>query len=188
MTITKEDVMRRDFTVRETNIAKGAACMLLLFHHLFHNRWDMFYNIGGFEPPLIGRAASFARVCVAMFVILSGFGLARSAEKSEKVGLKYTYNRLIKLYMPFWAIFIIFVPLGFVLGRSPLEIYGQGYTFLKHIAIDWFGLNYMFDPNFIKNFKKVLTKHKKKFIIKIVRENKYIMQVSYNGYYLSLPS
>lgn len=133
----------KTFTLRETNIAKGVACILLLVHHLFYNseRFDMFYHIFGIDnPPVIYVLAKLSKVCVAIFVILSGYGLTKSFKKGEQSKGWFTYKHFVKLFCQYWFIFIIFVPLGFVLGKNPIEIYGGGYKGLIKCLIDFCGL------------------------------------------------
>ena len=135
--------MNNTFTIKETNEAKGVACMLLLLHHLFYSesKWGMFYSIGGINPPLIAIAANVGKVCVAMFIFLSGYGLAKSAEKSGESGIKFVYRHMVKLMCKYWFVFIIFVPLGFVFGRSPIDVYGNNGKGILRFIIDFLGLS-----------------------------------------------
>ena len=137
----EKEQISREFTIKETNIAKGIACMLLLFHHLFYHesKFDLFWHLT--NPPLISSAATLGKVCVAIFLILSGYGLVKSAESDEKVGVKFTLRHLTKLIMQFWFIYILFVPLGFVFGRSPLDIYGIGIRGIIKAVIDFLGIS-----------------------------------------------
>jgi len=130
------------FTVRETNICKGAACLLLLMHHLFFPqiRWDSYYHIFGMTPPLISYPAQAAKVCVAIFMILSGYGLTKSAQKSGDAGIKFVYRHLVKLLFGFWFVFVIFVPLGFVFGKPPTGVYGGGVKGMLRCFIDFMGI------------------------------------------------
>ena len=78
---------------------------------------------------------------MAIFLILSGYGLVKSAESDEKVGVKFILRHLTKLMMQFWFIYILFVPLGFVFGRSPLDIYGIGIKGIIKAVIDFLGIS-----------------------------------------------
>lgn len=137
----EKEHISREFTIQETNIAKGIACMLLLFHHLFYHesKFELFWHLA--NPPLISTAATLGKVCVAMFLLLSGYGMVKSAEFDGKVGVKFTLRHLTKLMMQFWFIYILFVPLGFVFGRSPLDIYGIGIKGIIKALIDFFGIS-----------------------------------------------
>lgn len=137
----------KKFSLRETNISKGVACILLLFHHLFYHssRYDMYYHILGIDnPPLIAKIAIMSKVCVAIFVILSGYGLAKSFEKASCSSAYFTYKHIVKLLCQYWFVFIIFVPLGFFLGKNPVEIYGTGVKGITVFVIDFMGLANIF--------------------------------------------
>lgn len=143
------------FDKRQTNIAKGVALLLLLWHHLFYNdpkyynRFTSLYNLGG--VPIECYVASFCKVCVAVFLLLSGYGLVKSYSNYSKIEsdknngikktIKYVFNHLIKLLSDYWFVYIIFVPLGLVLGRSFLDVYG---TNPIHYITDFFGVSFLF--------------------------------------------
>jgi peptidoglycan/LPS O-acetylase OafA/YrhL len=101
----------RVFDLNSTLACKGVALLLLLWHHLFY------------ECPQYGHivffTATLSKVCVSMFVFLSGFGFAESI-KGKNVGLFAFYKkRLVPLYFNYWLIAAIFVPFGiFVMNRS----------------------------------------------------------------------
>ena len=138
----------KSFTAKETNIAKGVACILLLIHHLFYSQksFDLFYHTFGIEnKPLAARIASIAKICVAIFVILSGYGLSKSAEKNKDSDAYFTYRHLVKLFCQYWFIFVIFVPMGFLFGRNPVEIYGLGIKGVIKLLIDFIGLANLFN-------------------------------------------
>lgn len=58
---------------------------------------------------------------MAIFIILSGYSLAISV-KDKPIGLMAFYKkRLSRLYMNYWLIALIFIPIGILFGYRPLE-------------------------------------------------------------------
>lgn len=125
-----------DFDIKQTHIAKGVAVLLLIWHHLFFNRPDIyvrFTSIYIFQGvPVECWIASFSKVCVAIFLLLSGYGMYKSYNKKigvDKVGclckkeFVFVSNHILKQLFNFWFIFVIFVPIGFFFGRNISEIY-----------------------------------------------------------------
>ena len=143
----------KKFTIKHTNIVKGIAVILLLWHHLFYNnpkyfnRYVSLFWIKGM--PIEAFIAVFCKVCVAIFMFLSGYGLFKSytaftknrKNGGVKQGLLFIKNRWLKLMSSFWFVYIIFVPLSLVFGTSFLEIYG---TNPFHYLADFFGVSYLF--------------------------------------------
>ena len=146
------------FDKRQTNIAKGVSVLLLLWHHLFYNNQDnyqLFHSVFIFKGiPVECFLADFCKVCVAVFLILSGYGLCKSWERdSSSMILKKNYkarvkadiifvkNHLLKLMFSFWFVFIIFVPLSIWLGTPFYETY-QGN--IVYGIIDFCGLSSLF--------------------------------------------
>ena len=144
------------FDRRQTNMAKGVALLLLLWHHLFYNspeKYDMFFSVFSFRGiPVESFIADFCKVCVAVFLILSGYGLTKSFSKYTErnyvngrltisQNVKYVKNHLLKLLLDYWFIYIIFVPLGLFFGKSFLSVYGKNPL---HYLADFFGVSYLF--------------------------------------------
>lgn len=85
-----------------TNCAKGIAILLMLYHHLFYKNMDY--------GQFIYSTALLAKVCVTMFVVLSGYGLTVSV-KQQSLGEFYR-KRYAKLYLNYWVIMLIFIPVS----------------------------------------------------------------------------
>ena len=97
----------------ESNIVKGIAIFMMLCHHL----WGFPERFPGYEIPhfLHVFGLSFCRLCVSLFLFVSGYGFAKSFEKK---GFSYldSKNRILKTYSSYWKIFLIFIPIGFLGG------------------------------------------------------------------------
>ncbi len=107
------------FDVSITNVSKGMALMLILWHHLFYEQPDRGW--------LVYQSALLAKVCVGIYVILSGYGLAESAKSKSFNLLAFYKRRLVKLYMNYWFIAALFIPIGvFFMGRTLESVYGDG--------------------------------------------------------------
>lgn len=108
-----------DFTPTDTKIAKGVAIILMIVHHLFafpkriNFDYISFGHIGNNTIEfLIG---SFGKICVAMFIFLSGFGLYKQFGKENDINLKnIIIKKIKKIYIYYWIIFVMFVPIGFI--------------------------------------------------------------------------
>lgn len=138
--------METKFTTKYTNIIKGCAVMLLLFHHLFYKMefFDGCFTFCQSELIFYNMIARLSKVCVAIFLILSGYGLTVSANKAtEIITWRFSQRHIVKLMINFWVIYLLFVPLGFVLGRNPVEIYGAGVTGIGKFFMDFFGIAYL---------------------------------------------
>lgn len=155
-----ENIQKKEFIFdkRQTNIAKGVALLLLLWHHLFYNdpnNYDMFvslFNVKGM--PIECLIANFCKVCVAIFLFLSGYGLYKSYNSyltilknsnnraSVKNDLIYIKNHLLKLLSQYWFVYIIFVSMGFAFGRNPIQIYKGNFLYF---ILDFFGLANIFN-------------------------------------------
>lgn len=135
-------------SIEDSNVLKGIALLLLLVHHLFGIMstvgWydDVFFVGSHGIANEIGKAS---KLCVAIFVFLSGYGLTVQAENRGGIGniLQFYKHRLLKLMINYWFIWLIFVPVGvFVFGRTFDDAY-QDHILIKAIA-DVFGLAYVF--------------------------------------------
>ena len=95
---------QNNFGINSTNSCKGVALILLLWHHLYY------------ENPEFGlityKIALLSEVCVAIFVILSGYGLSESIKHKNEGLLAFYKKRFVSLFSNYWFIAIIFVPLG----------------------------------------------------------------------------
>lgn len=145
-----------EFDRRQTNIAKGIAVLLLLWHHLFFNNPEKYSDFVSLlylgSTPIECFFADFCKVCVAVFVVLSGYGLYKSFEKYErtnavngKLSIKkqivFVKNHLVKLMFGYWFIYLIFVPMGICLNRPFWAFYGDNPFY--YIA-DFLGLAHLF--------------------------------------------
>ncbi len=127
------------FLPKNTNFAKGVALMLLLVHHLFYADSYSFAAVFLGGKGIWVTFSTVAKVCVAMFLILSGFGLSKSWEW-QKTGIMAFYKKHIgKLYYNYWLIWLLFVPLGVVFfNRTFNAVYGDNY--LEGFVINFMGL------------------------------------------------
>ena len=142
------------FTVEKTNLCKGVAILIMLFHHLFFRpeSWPLyFYKIKLGSTPLIGYIASQGKICVSIFVFLSAYGLTLSVRKKNKQGggkhiaeryASFVISHIKKLYMLYWPVFILAMLAGIVFRVSnPFDIYCSFGEWIK----DFLGVEYIFD-------------------------------------------
>lgn len=86
-------------TKNDTLVLKGVAILLLLWHHMFFVSKDLL-----FDWHDIGiKSAILSRVCVAIFVFLSGYGLMVSSKINESL-IAFYRKRLFKLLLNYWYI------------------------------------------------------------------------------------
>jgi peptidoglycan/LPS O-acetylase OafA/YrhL len=88
-----------------------------------------------YEHPEFGQLVFFsaiiAKVCVAIFLILSGYGLAQSIQHKPMGLWSFYKKRFSYIYLNYWFIAILFVPLGIYYFNRPIaEVFGA-YPYLK---------------------------------------------------------
>ena len=104
------------FDRNDTKVIKGVAVLLMLLHHLwgFPDRIALeggfTSRIAVFGEPIYLYLADFAKICVSMFMFLGGYGICKSWQ-SGKLDLT---KKLKELYIMYWKIFLVFVPIGFI--------------------------------------------------------------------------
>jgi len=138
--------MAKDFSKNHTNLIKGAATLLLLFHHLFYKMtyFDICYVWSDLWIHGLNYIAVSAKVCVALFLFLSGYGLVKSANKEKRpITIKFSALHIIKILIPLWFIYILFVPMGYAFGRTFTDIYGKGVSSVFRMCADLTGTSYL---------------------------------------------
>lgn len=121
----------RTLTITDTNVLKGIALLLLLCHHCFYTG-EPFDDIVINGLPMIACLGSFSKICVALFVFLSGYGLTKQTMAKGNIGNVITFyrRRYVKLMINYWLIWLIFVPMGvFAFHRTFPMVYGGHYIF-----------------------------------------------------------
>lgn len=142
------------FSKEETNVCKGVAICLMIFHHLFYSEdsWARFYqavHIG--TRPLLSIFALHGKICVTIFVFLSAYGLAVTAQSRSTYGLQipkhkaylhFVFSHVKKLYFLYWPVFIPAMMIGILSGKSsPISIYRSIGQWIR----DLFGVAYILD-------------------------------------------
>lgn len=146
------------FTKEHTMQMKGIAIIILLFHHCFLNaqRWATvpyeklattkgwgYYPISfaPFSSHTIQYLASFSKICVAMFVFMTGYGMWVSYESQKKKTTMSNYikKRMVTLMTGFLIIFVVTEILAISTGRF-IEVYGHDFRSVVYMIIDALGL------------------------------------------------
>ena len=146
------------FTKEHTMQMKGIAIIILLFHHCFLNaqRWATvpyeklattkgwgYYPISfaPFSSHTIQYLASFSKICVAMFVFMTGYGMWVSYESQKKKTTMSNYikKRMVTLMTGVLIIFAVTEILAIPTGRF-IEVYGHDFRSVVYMIIDALGL------------------------------------------------
>lgn len=127
----------------QTNVFKGVAITLMFVHHLFGDAGvlkDM--NVHPFIPQnILLMIASAGKVCVAIFVFVSAYGITKQQEKNGDSNLA---KRIIKIWMPFFFIYI-FAAIAAVATGNWKPTYGKAWQSNLYFAlIDALGLANLF--------------------------------------------
>lgn len=116
-------MMLEKFDVSITNASKGMALMLILWHHLFYEHTHD-------EGFLVYQSALLAKVCVGIYVVLSGYGLAESIKHKALDLVAFYKRRVLKLYLNYWFIALLFIPIGVLfMGRTLESVFGENAYF-----------------------------------------------------------
>ncbi|MCB2293945.1 acyltransferase [Clostridium algoriphilum] len=142
-----------EFTKTHTQIAKGIAIILMMIHHLFAFP-DRIQNVSYvsmmplFTPSVLpGNSiefllGDFGKICVAMYLFLSGYGLYISSTKKENFTFKDSVHKMMKFLINYWVIFIIFVPVGLVWFSDKPAYHFNIIIFMKNLFTLSYSYNY----------------------------------------------
>ncbi len=127
---------------KDTGIIKGVAICFMLWHHLFPNA---LYSGGSSAVVFM---AAVGKVCVSLFLLMSGYGLAcqysklitdsKSLKERFFATIKFIAKRYVKFYTGYWIIFLIFSMIGVWLGVS-FESRYETDSILFPLVVDFFG-------------------------------------------------
>ena len=118
-------------TKSDTRQLKGLAILMMLWLHLFSNEetaghlsyWLSYIN----GLPLAYSLTRLASCCVPIYIFLGGYGLAATYQTAPAHQL-HVGRRTLALMANFWLIFLIFIPIGFVV--NPERYPGDALTFV----------------------------------------------------------
>lgn len=131
----KEIVTSQDTSlINKSNslVLKGIGILLMLWHHLFFSAessdlyWDYHIYVGSHNFGIVNQLGIYCKLCVALFVFVSGYGLEVTYKSRELDVLAFYKHRFKKLYFNYWFIWLIFVPISiFFFGQSLSDAYNS---------------------------------------------------------------
>lgn len=111
------------FTRKDTKVAKAVAVVWMCIHHLFAfpDRFPENVSYISIFPHDYEYVLGYVgKICVAMFVCLSGYGTYKSICAKEEVGHQ-VLSKIWGLYKKYWSVFFIFIPIGMLIGVERIE-------------------------------------------------------------------
>ena len=137
--------MKKYLSIDDSNVFKGLAIMLMLWHHIFFQKQAYFDEFLFLSYDVIEYTRVMAKLCVSIFVFVSGYGLAVQAEKHGGIGnlKEYYIHRFSRLYFNYWFIFLIFVPITVLYFHRTLAM-AYGANIIQSLFLDFTGLIYCF--------------------------------------------
>lgn len=134
-------------SLQDTSVIKGIAIVAMICHHVFQ------YPSHGVEyTGVLYAIGVLGKVCVALFLFCSGYGLTVQYQKrvcESSTGwwdnvinsIRFVLNRLAKFYASYWPVFVVFVPITiFCFDRSLVDAYGENMNVVKRLVYDFMGL------------------------------------------------
>ena len=119
----------------DTACIKGIAILFMLGHHLF-------LNTTKYGALTLWLAVVF-KVCVALFLFVSGYGMTKQYGSLERRNIRSTMKmllrRFINFFLPYWFCFVLVVVIGHLWGITFQDVYPATRNTVKCAVLDFFG-------------------------------------------------
>lgn len=177
-------------TKKESLQMKGAAILIMIFLHLFINPSNVALCQNYFfwrGEPVVSQLAKFTGICVSLYLFLSGYGLYIIYRRNSNIR---PWKRILKLYLNFWIVFVIFIPLAAYL--YPDRYPGNWMVFLNNVT----GWHTTYNGEWWFLFPYILLLLSAKWIFRVINNLNFmqlvllvggIFIVSYLGIWLNRP-
>ena len=114
---------------------KGIAILFMLWHH-------QFLNTTRYGAVTLSLAIVF-KVCVALFLFVSGYGLTKQygglERRNVRTTIEFLLRRFISFFLQYWFCFGLVVLIGNLCGNTFQEVYPSSRNTLKCLILDFFG-------------------------------------------------
>ena len=142
---------KRTFSKESSKIAKGLAILLMLFYHLFYSKPDNL-DMGVIFSPIPENVfltmARFGNICVAVFVMITAYGLSAKLFEKENPTLMEacgnSFKRAGKLLFHFAFMFVCVNLLWFHWFDYAVT-FGKGKQGVLAFFLDGLGLSHLFN-------------------------------------------
>lgn len=145
--MTHNDVNIFALSKQDTSVMKGIAIIAMLCHHVYTCQPDWVEAY----PYVLTMIGVLGKVCVAIFLFCSGYGLSVQYDKvlyatntfldTVRGTIRFLLKRFIKFYSAYWFIFLIFVPITvFFFDRPLAAAYGENVNIVKRLIFDILGI------------------------------------------------
>lgn len=126
----KPDKLKEGAFSKENSLAiKAIAIIMMMWHHCFSAGRFEKYAID-FWPLTQSQAinvANFCKICVSLFVFVSGYGLYLTWQKARERGVstsRWVYEKLVRTLSGFWFVLILAWVVCTFLDNRPYRVYG----------------------------------------------------------------
>lgn len=137
----------KEYTKDRTLIVKGVAIMLLLMYHLFHEKYvleEMGVNHAPLSQETFLNLAGFGNICVAIFVMLTAYGISTGIFKEVNLNTKNEFQkagrRFAKLMLNFFVVYVTINAICFPFLNYG-SLYGEGKQSVLLMLCDALGLS-----------------------------------------------
>lgn len=147
------------FTKQDTLLVKGVAIIMMIVHHCFAgpDRYAGYeINFGFVGEEVTVMISGFFKICVGIFVFLSGYGITVSLMKQETLKTAdyalQIKKRICSLMSGYWFIFIVSFVLSLIIDRTMFRVYKDASMInsVFFVVADFLGLANLFGtPTFI---------------------------------------
>lgn len=176
-----------EFTRNDTLIAKGIAISLMLIHHLYAFKHRILDD-NSYIPILVvfdleKYVGEFGKICVSVFLFLSGYGLFLSASNYRRNIYIFCIKKLKDFYLTYWIYFLIFVPLGLFIFNDVTHFNSNVLRYKLDIEIilkNWFGFSASFNDEwwFVKLYIAILILFYPLYFTLLNRHEKIVIVIS----------
>lgn len=145
-----------NFSKKDSACIKGIAIIMMLFHHSFREADNLeAYSVifKPFSQEFVVNLAVYFKICVGLFVFISGYGLYLSIKKlvntPDAYNKEYNHwlvNRLISVLAGYWFVVISSNIVCQLLDQKVTKVYFSGniYKGFLSLIVNFFGLSNLF--------------------------------------------
>ena len=140
--VCKKQVPKKQFSSAHTQVLKGLAVLMLLVHHGYSG----LKAVTPLGHLVLANSVSLAKLCVAIFTVLSGYGMfcsfqSKTKNASFREATIFIVSHLVKLFLIFWIAASLQIGIVSLIKGNFFEIYGR-YP-IYYVLLDCMGVSYI---------------------------------------------